>query len=376
MNDSNPNRYRSWLISASIAGMIALWVASGQLSDDEDAHPANAASVSELAQTASVRVRRQAAEEVTRIVSVNGRTAPSRVVELNAETDGRVVTVGIERGERVDEGGIIVELDQRDRAARLAEARAVVRQRELEYAARQELKSESYVSDAQLQEAAAMLESAKVVLKRAQLDVTYMTVRAPFDGALQERHVEVGDFVAEGDPIATLVDERTLVVSAGVSEFEAQFVSKGETASAELVTGEVMTGTIRYIAPVADEATRTFTVELEVDNAAGDYRAGVTAKLLIPAETIFAQRISPSLLTLDEQGNLGVKIVNDNGKVEFHVADVAQSSSDGVWIAGLPTVATIITVGQGFVTDGTTVTTVPEDEVDAAVAIKTDARED
>jgi multidrug efflux system membrane fusion protein len=320
-------------------------------------------------------VRRQAAEEVTRIVSVNGRTAPARTVELNAETDGRVESIGVERGQRVDKGRVIVTLDQRDRDARLAEAIAIVKQRELEYEARQRLKSESYVSDAQLQEAAAMLESAKTELKRAELDLEYMTIRAPFDGALQERHVEIGDFVAQGDPVATVVDDRTLIVSAGVSEFEAQFVNKGEVASARLVTGEEVTGTIRYISPVADEATRTFTVELEIDNADGTYRAGVTAKLHIPAETLFAQRISPSLLTLDDEGNLGVKVVNDEGRVEFYPADIAKSSSDGVWIAGLPTVATIITVGQGFVTSGAVVTTITEDEVDSAVAIKTESRE-
>ena len=81
----------------------------------------------------------------------------------------------------------------------------------------------------------------------------------------------------------------------------------------------------------------------------GDYRGGMTAELMIPAETVFAHRISPSLLTLDDEGNLGVKIVNELGQVEFHLADIAMSSSEGVWIAGLPHNAMIITVGQGFV---------------------------
>ena len=368
-------RYRSWLISAVIVALIALWLFSGQFGEDPPSEPV-AHSILQNTDNYSVRVRRQAAEEVTRIVSVNGRTAPARIVELNAETDGRVVAIGAERGQRVNAGGLIVRLDTRDREARLAEAKAVVRQRELEYEARERLKTEAYVSDAQLQEAEALLESAKAELKRAELDLEFMVIRAPFDGALQERHVEVGDFVASGDPVATLVDERRLIVSAGVSEFEAQFVHTGATASAELVTGETVQGVIRYVAPVADEATRTFTVELEIDNASGGYRAGVTAKLQVPAETVFAQRISPSLLTLDSDGTLGVKIVNDDGKVEFYPADIAMSSSDGVWIAGLPTVATIITVGQGFVTDGAAVATVPEDEVDAAVAIKTGEQSD
>jgi multidrug efflux system membrane fusion protein len=96
----------------------------------------------------------------------------------------------------------------------------------------------------------------------------------------------------------------------------------------------------------------------------------MTAQLMIPAETIFAHKISPSLLTLDDEGNLGIKIVNELGQVEFHPADIAMSSNEGVWIAGLPHSASIITVGQGFVNPGATVNTVPEVEIDTAVAIK------
>ena len=245
-----------------------------------------------------------------------------------------------------------------------------VGQREVEYEARQRLKTESYVSAAQLQEALALLESARAELTRARLDLDYMTVRAPFAGALQSRVVEIGDFVKRGDPIATYVDNRTIIVSANVSEFDAQSVDVGEPAEARLATGETVRGRIRYVAPVADEATRTFTVELEVDNKDGHLLAGGTAELRIPAEVVLAHRVAPSLLTLDDAGNVGVKIINDEGQVEFIVADIALSSHDGVWLAGLPETATIITVGQGYVSPGSVVAAIPESDVETAVAIK------
>jgi len=260
--------------------------------------------------------------------------------------------------------------DERDRRARLAQAEATVKQREVEYQGRQKLKGQSYVSEAQLQEAIAQLETARTELTRAQLDLTYMMVRAPFDGALQERYVEVGDFVKAGDPIARFVDNRKIIVSANVSEFDARFVRTGQSAMAHLATGETVDGIVRYVAPVADDATRTYTVELEVDNGSGALRAGGTAELQIPAERVRAHRISPSLLTLDDAGNVGVKIVNDESKVEFVVADIALSSSDGVWVAGLPEIATIITVGQGFVAQGAVVNAVPEGDAETAVAVK------
>ena len=365
--------FRSWLISAGIAVLVTVWLASGQIGgDDPEEAPASSISTAAPAQQSSVRVRTQSAEEIMRTIVVNGETAPARVVDIAAETDGRVEYVGVDRGANVERNAVIVRLDERDRKARLAQAEATVRQREVEYQGRLKLKGESYVSEAQLQEAIALLEAAKTELRRAQLDVEYMTIRAPFDGALQERHVEVGDFVKSGDPIARFIDNRKIIVTANVSEFDAGYVETGQAAQARLATGETVHGTIRYVAPAADAATRTFTVELEVDNSDGMLRAGGTAELQVPAERVLAHRISPSLLTLDDAGNIGLKIINDEGEVEFVVADVALSTNDGVWVAGLPDLATIITVGQGFVVPGTMVNAVPEGDVETAVAIKAD----
>jgi len=364
-------KHGSWFLSASIAVLVGLWMLSGQW-DNGDTQEMNAqrSTTSPTIARSSVRVRTQSAEEVQRTIVVNGKTAPARIVELSAETDGRVEFIGAERGRNISRGELIVRLDERDRSARLSQALATVKQREVEFEAREKLKTESYVSEAQLQEAVAALEAAKAELTRAQLDLTYMMIRAPFDGALQSRIVEVGDFVKRGDPIATFVDNRTIIVTANLSEFDTRYVNVDDMAEARLATGGTVRGRIRYVAPVADEATRTFTVELEVDNSDGKLRPGGTAELRIPAESLLAHRVSPSLLTLDDAGNVGIKIINDQGKVEFVVADIALSSADGVWIAGLPPTVTIITVGQGFVATGSVVNAIPEDDVNTAVAIK------
>ena len=369
MAAGNINRFKSWFVSAGIIIVVTIWLLTGRFGGNDKPEQAVEETAAVAPTRNSVRVRTQSAEEVMRTIVVNGKTAPARIANLAAETDGRIEFVGADRGASLDAGNLIVRLDERDRSARLAQAEATVRQREVEFAARERLKSESYVSEAQLQEAIALLETARAELTRAQLDLGYMAVRAPFAGALQARSVEVGDFVSRGDPIATYIDNRTIIVTANLSEFDAGFVDVDDRAEARLATGETVRGRIRYVAPVADEATRTFTVELEVDNADGKFRAGGTAELRIPAEVVFAHRISPSLLTLDDAGNVGVKIVNDNGEVEFIVADIALSSNEGVWLAGLPATATIITVGQGYVSSGNVVDAVPESDAETAVAI-------
>ena len=377
MNSNFIARHRSWAYSIGIAVLISLWLLSGLTANEEQSKiDAQANDATAEFPRSKVRVRTQSAEEVVRTIVVNGKTAPARIVELSAETDGRVEFIDVDRGANVAHNDILVRLDERDRKARLIQARATVKQREVEYEARLELESASYVSEAQLQEAIAQLEAARTELTRAEFDLEYMNIRAPFDGALHTRVVEIGDFVKVGDPIATFVDNRVIIVSANLSEFDARYVDVGKRAEAQLATGELVRGTIRYVAPVADTATRTFAVELEVDNEDGKLRIGGTAELRIPAEIVNAHRVSPSLLTLDDAGNVGLKIINNAGKVEFVVADIALSSSDGVWVAGLPDTATIITVGQGFVTSGSLVDAVAESDVETSVATRAQDRDD
>ncbi len=359
-----------WLVAIGIALATLAWMLSGQSGDSPDQVTATTANPTKSLQT--VQVRLQEAEPIERFVTVYGRTAPARSVELKAETRGRIVEIGARRGQQVMEGAVLARLDERDRSARLAEALATVRQREIEYEAQKPLLAEGYITDGQLALGAANLERARSELRRAQLDLEYMTIRAPFDGAVQERYVEVGDFLESGDPLARFVDNRKLIVTGSIAEQDVATIRGRTIGRARLVTGEEVEGTIRYLAPVADETTRTFTIELELDNSNGALPAGVTAELRIPGGDVLAHRVSPALLTLDDQGLLGIKLVDDSGIVDFYEADIVVSSDDGVWITGLPDQAAIISVGQGFVRDGERVAAVEESLDDSVMTAESE----
>jgi multidrug efflux system membrane fusion protein len=179
-----------------------------------------------------------------------------------------------------------------------------------------------------------------------------MVIRAPFQGVLQEREVEEGDFVRAGDPVATFVDNTRLIVTGSIAEQEAKYVAVNNEATARLVTGQSVRGRLRYVAPVADEATRTFTVELEIPNRDGTLPSGVTAEMQIPAGEQLAHKVSPALLSLAADGEVGVKTVDELNRVVFTPVNIARSEPDGVWVTGLPATANIITVGQGYVSAG------------------------
>lgn len=343
---------RPWIIAIGLTVLVTLWLASGFFGGESPPQADAGKPAASVAATARVQIRAQQAEPVTRTISVYGRTAPARVVEIKAETNGRVTALGIARGEPATAGQPLVKLDLRDRAARLEQARASVSEHQSAWEGQQELKPQGYISDTQLAETRAKLEGARAELIRAELDLEYMNVRAPFDGTVQERAVEVGDFVRAGDPVVTFVDNRSLIVTGSIAEQDAGFVSVGGTATAVLVTGQEAKGRIRYLAPVADESTRTFTVELEIPNPVGKLPAGVTAEMRIPGGEVLAYRVAPSLLTLDANGDLGIKTVDAANQVVFHKVEIAHSEANGVWVTGLPESANIIVVGQGYVSAG------------------------
>lgn len=357
-----------WLIALGVVLLLGIWMASGAGRNPEEDSERATSAASDPGAIPKVRTMSVTAEPVARTLNVSGRTAPARTVELKAETSGRIVEVPVRRGSRVRAGEVLIRLDAGERVARLDEARARVRQRELEYEGTLKLKPEGYVSDTLLAQSAAELESARAALRTAQLDLERMEIRAPFDGALQERQVEIGDYVSPGSAVATFVDDRTLVVVGSIAEQHALAVKKGSKGTARLATGQVAQGTVRYIAPVADAATRTFVVELEFANRDARLPAGVTAEIDLPVGTVMAHRISPALLTLDDGGGLGVKIVDDNGQVLFIAAQIVRSSADGVWVTGLPDPARIITVGQGFVKPEQVVQIVDAHPAETAVA--------
>ncbi len=82
------------------------------------------------------------------------------------------------------------------------------------------------------------------------------------------------------------------------------------------------------------------------------YKAGFSTQLNIELPTEPAMLLSPAFMALDEQGNIGVKVVNDDNIVEFKSVNLAKSTEQGVWLWGLGEQANVITLGQGFVRAG------------------------
>jgi membrane fusion protein, multidrug efflux system len=368
---------KSSLTAAALAGAVVVWMLTGLGSTGSPAAgagpreegstggmPRNVGdgSLDRAADGLPVTVRRSRAERVVRDVVISGRTEPSRIVEIRADTDPLLLSLPSPPGTPVAEGAPLASIDVRERRALIEEAEQLVEHRRLQYEAAMRLESRQLVAQVQIAEARALLAAAEAQLERARLDLARTTIIAPFEGVLEERHVEVGDYLGIADPVAVFVDNDPLIAVAEVSEREIGLISVGTPGRAELVSGKILEGMVRYVAPVAESSTRTFRIEVALPNPGNALPAGMTAQLRLPAGETLAHFLSPALLSLDDSGTIGVKTVDEHNKVRFHEVEIIRSATDGIWVTGMPDDALVIVIGQGFAAVGETVRPVPEDQ--------------
>jgi multidrug efflux system membrane fusion protein len=331
------------------------WIISGQFG--ESGPPANAGdpqSASAAPDRAIPRVQTQVlhAEDLASDIVLTGRTEASRAVVLRAETAGSVVDVPIEEGNMVKAGDVIARIALDDRSARLAEARALYQQRRIDHEAASKLARKDFASKTRVAETKALYDAARSRVQAMEVNIGKTVIEAPFDGVLDFRHVELGDFLDIGNEIAQIVDLDPIIVVAQVSEREVGKLSRGAVGTAKVITSETITGTITYISRVADPETRTFRIELEVPNPDSRIISGVTASLHLPIGSIRAHKVSPAVLTLADDGRIGVKSVDVDGIVQFHPVGIAADEIDHVWLSGLPETVRLIVVGQEYVRPG------------------------
>ena len=351
---------RSHLIAAAIAAAVAGWIASGQFGDGEPSRAVAASPDKSDEPLTQVRVRTIEAVERGSELVLFGHSEAERNVELKAETSGRVVTRTVKKGGRVRKGDLIVSLAMDDRLARLAETVALLEHHRIVYQADQKLSEKQFRSKIKMAETRASLETAKAALQNIRLDIERTSIRAPFDGVVDDLPMEVGDYVAVGGTVARIVDLDPILIVGEVTERDASRITVGGNASVVMPNGATIAGKVRYVSKVGSPLTRTFRIEIEVGNSDGSIAEGMTAELHLDLGRVKAHRVSPAVLTLSDQGVVGVKTVDTNGVVAFVAVKMIGDTPEGIWLSGLPQRATLITVGQEFVLPGQRVAPVPE----------------
>src|SRR5690606_32460540 len=140
-----------------------------------------------------VRVAHLEARSFGEQVRVRGQTKAFRLVDVRAETSGRVVATPVERGARVNEGDLLCELAVDNRAVDLQEARSRMEEAQLEYDGAVDLQDRGLQSRVGLARLKATLDASVAAYNRAELALQRIRITAPFAGIMESRSIEVGD---------------------------------------------------------------------------------------------------------------------------------------------------------------------------------------
>lgn len=348
-------------IAVGIVIALTLWIASGYVIKGSSAKPASQA-VQERETLMKVRVRDFDRQSVTSVVFVQGQLEPWRSVTLRAETSGTVEVINVERGTRVSKGDVLAQISMDDREIRLAKAEAQLAQSRADLAASERLLKKKMQSENSVRAAKATVAVADAELAAIKLDIERTSIRAPFDGVVEDRPAEVGVLLERGDSVTTVVEDTRLKATAQVPQQSIGSLSIGQPVDVTLITGEQVEGTLTFISRLADEGTRSYRIEVEVPNTDLSLVSGLSAVLEMPTGDSNGHFMSPSLLILHDDGRLGVMAVDATDKAVFYPVEVIRSEDGGVWVSGLPDQVRLITFGQGFIQAGEQVIPVSETE--------------
>lgn len=330
-------------------------------------------------------------------VILRGRTEAARQVVVASETSGQVISEPIRKGAFVQEGDLMCQLDPGTRASQLAEARARlteargrvpearaalaeanarVREAEINVNAARTLSQDGFASETRLVSAEASLEAANAGVQRAtsqissaeagieaaqagvaaiEREIERLNITAPFSGLLESDTAELGSLMMMGTPCATIIQLDPIKLVGFVPEANVGQITVGAMAGARLATGEEVIGEVAFLSRSADDLTRTFRVEIQVPNADLHISDGQTADILVSSDGRTAHLLPASALTLDNDGNIGVRVVEngpDGDVARLMSVGILRDTMDGVYVTGLPDTLDVIVLGQEYVDDG------------------------
>ncbi|WP_371168116.1 efflux RND transporter periplasmic adaptor subunit [Aliiroseovarius sp. 2305UL8-7] len=355
--ESEQGAGRSKWLAVLFSVLLVGWMGSGFIlpSKTDDAEAEDTAP-----RAVAVAVMTSNAQSVDLIMTAEGQSIPDRSTEITAEASGEVLSVLVARGDIVSAAQELGRLDAETFEAQLLQAKTQLDQASQDLEKATTLQRNGVATEDRVLQARSVKATAEAAVTAAQEQLDNTIIRAPFAGRLNDFTLDEGEYVNSGDVVAELLDNNPLTVVVQVPQQALSRLKKGQTAQVAFITGEERTGTIAFIGANANSQTRTFRVEITVENPDSDMPAGLSARIAIPTGTARGHFISPAILSLGQDGELGIKTVKEGDTAAFLPVSIVRAQPDGVWVTGLPDTAEIITVGQGFVNAGDKVDPRPE----------------
>ncbi|MEM5471607.1 efflux RND transporter periplasmic adaptor subunit [Hoeflea sp. AS60] len=219
-------------------------------------------------QPTRVGVTSPQAQTIEDAVSAVGTLRPVRSVELVSNAPGRVTSVPVASGQQVEEGALLIQLDDRATRAALVEAEATLSEARQNFERIEQLADSNVAADASLEQARATLSRAEAAIMTARADLDDRAITAPFAGTLGVIDTEPGSFIQSGVPVTKLSDLSAVEVSLSVPERYYDRVQQGQALfiTTPAYPGESFEGRVTLRAPEINLGSRSLEIRAEIDN--------------------------------------------------------------------------------------------------------------
>jgi multidrug efflux system membrane fusion protein len=406
---------KSIFIAAFILLLVVGWIGSGQLTkvnaqdDTSDSSKLNDTKFEKVKiedNGNKVEIKEYNFSQIDQSIELQGQTTHNKKIDVKSETTGNITNINFKRGDKVNKGDELIRisienrkellnsakkdierlnkelgLNEKNKINRLSQNKELIKLYEIEFASAKQLIDKGLSSKSKLSLASfnlanarsdqediminfqsqqssieAQIANVKSQLKNIELDISNTLINSPFSGIISEKMVEESEYITPGNPMFTIINLNPIKIQGYLSEFDVNKVNLGTKAIIENTNGIKKEGIISFISPSAETSTRTFEITIEADNSDLSFRSGITTKITIAGSELKAHKIPPSILTLLDDGTVGVKAVDEENIVVFFPTTSVKDTIDGIWVSGLPDKVNLIVTGQEYVAVGESIT--------------------
>ncbi|MBN2370759.1 MAG: efflux RND transporter periplasmic adaptor subunit [Vicinamibacteria bacterium] len=308
----------------------------------------------------NVMVEKVESRSLTDRVELSGRLDPWIDVNVSTELGGVVQHVGFDQGQRVSAGQALARVGTDLMQASFDEAEAARRAAEAAFTKTRELFERQHVPRQELIAATSQFEAAKARAALARLRLERSIIKAPIAGVAVTREIDPGEVLAPGAPITVIHRLDRLKAKAGIPENDiAAFRVGGEAAiTVDAYPDRAFAGRVTFIGSAVDGTTRTFPIEVAIDNPKGELRSGMIARVALVRQR-FEDVVVIDRDLMQERDSGPVAIVLEGHEARVRQLTLGANEGNRVHVrAGLSPGEWLIVKGQRGLIDGQAVNVV------------------
>jgi RND family efflux transporter MFP subunit len=306
---------------------MAVLLLAGCGSKEEPAGPVVSAAPQKVIQATVIEAK---SASVPIRVEVTGQVAPIFQATLSSRIQGTIDRLLVRDGTRVSKGQLLIQLDSRDLQAELARANAEVDNAKAHLDRMSQLYTQDAVSKQEMENATRGYRVAEANRKAVEAQLSYTSVRAPFEGVITEKKVEAGELASPGQPLLKMEDPQRLRLEATVAEGDLKSVSRGDKIPVviDALGGQALTGLVSQILPAGDPQTHTFMVKVDLPKTVGlktgmfgrfQLDKGATQTMLVPSTAVVERGELTSLYVVGTDQTARLRWVKLGRRFEQHV---------------------------------------------------------